>query len=320
MSDLKRRLAPLDDVAMPERWTEIRSRAPRAGFDPEPPRPRRAVVIAVALLVSAVSIGWVATAFRNDPEVGPLDPAPPTASPEPSPTPEPEPSPTLDDRAVDLGLGFGLCDARSVRGRFEKETTGRVWFGTRTDDELRCRQNSSRHVAALDVDGDGVAESWTNPIAPTLCNTGCWIVGVSDVDGDGDHEAVLLTEASSTPVFGILDVTPSRSLQPVTFEPGGGPSGWPSSGIARLVIHGDEGYAYAVTCEATPTGPVLTQHSRSSVIDAEHLGTTVRTTTFRLERGSFRVVSDIEETGVQDPPALPPSSRFCDLPLEPLAP
>ena len=30
MADLKQRLAPLEDMDMPERWNEIRQRAPRA--------------------------------------------------------------------------------------------------------------------------------------------------------------------------------------------------------------------------------------------------------------------------------------------------
>src|SRR3712207_5465378 len=65
MADLKQRLAPLDGMEMPERWNDIRQRAPRAGFDPEPPRRQSTAVIALAVVLSVATVGWLASGFRD---------------------------------------------------------------------------------------------------------------------------------------------------------------------------------------------------------------------------------------------------------------
>lgn len=92
MADLKKRLAPLEGIEMPDRWSEIQRRAPRAGFDPEPPRRQPIVAIALAIVLSIVTVGWLASAFRSEPQV--VDEPTPTVA-DPSP-PSPEPDPTVD--------------------------------------------------------------------------------------------------------------------------------------------------------------------------------------------------------------------------------
>ena len=467
MADLKQRLAPLEEIDMPERWSEIERRAPRAGFDPEPPRRQPIAVAFVAIALSVVTVGWVVAAFGPTgdrladetpwittawPSVGielerpagwsetdvdeavgkvqltggvltsevfpishadlgadtvttawdvgdapadavflsvtriiggragsdsvtdaPLPDAlddfrdadlaggeagralvataapsgfpieiqvwfgpatttddritvermlasmeatPPAPRPSISPTPVVEPEPTMDPDAIDLGLGFGLCRAESIEGTFGANDPGRAWFGTAVDeDTLQCRASSRRYVLAIDVDGDRAAEGWINPIGPNMCWVNCEIAGVSDLDADGTREVVLLLEGAAVQVFGVVDVDAAGRPVPVGFAASDEPTGLPGGPLAKLAIDGDEGAAYAVTCRSTSAGPLITQHARGVVVGAESDGSTVRTTAFRLDGGTFVIVDDAIATGVQNPPPLPDDSRLCDMDL-----
>jgi hypothetical protein len=466
MADLKQRLAPLEGVDMPDRWNEIRRRAPRTGFDPEPPRRQPVAVVALAVVLTVVTVGWLATAFGDadddrvagggwtttalasaglsvdhpaawtvvasdapvvnggemgiglssrpiewqHPDLGPsratdswdmrqlpddavavwigvaeagpgdarslpqlplafadlrpidegfsggatglradvsrlgrtvrvevwlgasttpedritidrlvdsIRPSTPEAFPTVSPTPvATDPSPTLDPDAVDLGLGFGICDADSVTGAFGTGESTRVWFGTRTSEEmLRCSSSSRRFALAVDIGGDRNAEAWIDPIGPHLCFNGCGLVGVVDLDGDGTDELVILLEGGVTPSFGVVDVGRDGGLQVVGYADGDAPQGLPATGPARLTIGGDEAYSYGVWCEVDAGGPLITQRAIAGVVEAPELGARVATYSLRLTPDGFVVVSDEVQEGVVPPPSLPLQSSLCGLEL-----
>jgi len=320
MPDLKRHLAPLEDLEMPDRWESIRRRPPRSGVQVEAPRRQRAAVIALAAALTLGTVVWISQGFdRSEAPVVVDTPSPTvsdTPSPSPEPSPEPEPTPTLDPKAIVVGLDFGICDVTEARGELTPGGAGTAWFGTRTDDDtLQCRRESRDYVLAVDIGGDGLVERWIEPIGEQTCFTSCGLEGVSDVDGDGTDELVLLLEGGSVSLFGVVDVGEAGKLTQVGYVDGGAPSGFPDDGFAGLAIGGDEGYAYAVTCESTPDGPVIIQRSRSSIIDQPDAGTTVRTTRLRMTSDGFVVLGDDIQEGVQDPPLLPSDSRLCDLDL-----
>ena len=473
MADLKQRLAPLEGIDMPDRWSEIRHRAPRAGFDPEPPRHQPIAAAALAVVLTVVTVGWLATAFRSGddgavsvpgwvttswPSVGiridhpdgwlahdvdepvghvilvggaltsrpmelthpnrgndtvttawdlgaaPTDavvlsatriiggpvegpdadivdvplpdgledfreaqlvsgegatglratatmdevsvvielwfgsattqddratvdrilstmrPIPLQVEPEPTPTDSASPRPTLDPRAVDLGLGFGICDADQIAGAFGAgESTRVLWFGTRTNEEtLRCSSSSRRFALAVDIGGDRDAEAWIDPIGPNVCFLDCGLVGVVDLDGDGTDELVLLLEGSVTPIFGVVDVGADGDPAVMGYVDGNAPQGVPGDGPAKLTIGGDEAYSYAVSCEVDAGGPLITQRAVAGVVEAPELGARVATYSLRLTPEGFVVVADEVQEGVVPPPSLPLESSLCGLELPPL--
>ena len=313
MADLKKRLRLLEDLEMPERWESIRARPPRVDVDPDPARRQRPAVIVLALVLTVATIAWLGSAFGRSETDRPLES--PTVTDSPSPPPSLEPAPTMDPKAVDLGLGFGLCMPSRARGDFTGTGLGTAWFGTRTDeDTLQCRSSSHRHVLAVDVDEDGTAEGWINPIGPNVCWTWCELEGVSDLDGDGTHEIVVLVEGASVASYGVFDVDAMGRPEPIGFLGGGAPTDLPQ-GLAKLVVGGDEAFAAKVTCEPGPDGPLITQYSLQGVVEQEELGATVRTTRFRLTPEGFDVLQDDIAEGVLDPPDLSGDSRLCDLDL-----
>ena len=319
MADLKKRLAPLEGIEMPERWDEIQHRAPRAGFDPEPPRRQPVAAIVLAIVLSVVTVGWLASAFRSEPQVAD-EPTPTVADPspsvtEPAPTAEPEPEPRVDPDAVDLGLGFGICGAESLGGRFGTGESTKVWFGTRTDeDTLRCSR-SGRFALAVDIGGDRRAEAWIDPIGPHVCQLDCGMTGLADLDGDGTDELVLLLEGGVVPSFGVVDIDERGTPTVMGYVDGRSPQGVPSNGPTKLTIGGDEAYSYAVSCAAGAYGPVITQRAIAGVVDAPELGATVQTYELRLTSEGFAVLSDDVATGVVPAPVLPAVSSLCGLDL-----
>jgi hypothetical protein len=477
MGDLKQRLEPLDGMEMPERWNDIRQRAPRAGLDPEPPHRQRTAVIALTVALSVATIGWVVSAVRGDsgrvittphrwstaivpdagikfehpsewfvsrvddgsseggvvglavsntpfelshPDrggrramhiwdmrgfpadavlvwVGAKDGAPrPLGGPRganadaglPLPieafqplrtyryggeasglraTPNVE---TPDDRwpyievwfgpaageadrdsvdrvlasmrpltqstieptvapgdgerglypdAVDLGLGFGICDANSITGSFGTGESTRVWFGTRTDEEtLRCSPSSQRFALAVDVGGDREAEAWIDPIGRFECSLDCGLVGVVDLDGDGTDELVLMLEGGVTPQFGVVDVGPDGGPRLLGFAGDRVPQAIPANDPVRLMIGGDESYSYSVSCTVDEGMPLITQRTVAGVVDDPAAGARVASYQLRLTAAGFVVVSEVVQEGVADPPTLPDEHFLCGLELPPL--
>ena len=320
MADLKKRLAPLEGIEMPDRWSEIQRRAPRAGFDPEPPRRQPIVAIALAIVLSIVTVGWLASAFRSEPQVVDeptptvADPSPP--SPEPDPTVEPEPEPRLDPDAVDLGLGFGICGAESLAGRFATGESTKVWFGPRTHDEtLRCQRSPHHFAFAVDIGGDRQAEAWIDPFGRYGCYFVCGLTGLVDLDDDGTDEVVLLAEGGTIPTFVVIDVAENGKPATVGFVEGSSDRGAPGTGAAEFRVGGDEAYSYAVSCETGVEGSVITQHSVAGIVDAPQLGATVNTTELRLTPEGFVILSDVVLTEVDPPPVLPRASSLCGLAL-----
>jgi Tol biopolymer transport system component len=187
------------------------------------------------------------------------------AQPEPSPT-EPTPtdtaSPEPQGPGRDIGLGFDLCRLQPLRGIdfLGDGTQGTAWVGTQLDNHGSCpSEYEGQSVVAVDVDGDGLAESWAGPLASCV---GCSPFDVTDLNADGIQEIVVTTQYSSTPEYALFSLQPARDggppvLQEVTVaEPGLLPN-YRATKPFTFFSGGDEGFVGYVSCEGYPTDPVL---------------------------------------------------------------
>jgi hypothetical protein len=167
----------------------------------------------------------------------------------------------------------------------------------------------------VDVDGDGVAEGWTDPIGPNVCWVGCGLAGVSDLDADGTDELVLLLEGAAIASFGVADVNAHARPELVGYVDGEAPQGVPGDGPVKLVSGGDEADAYAFSCTVGADGPVIRQEAVTGVVEQPELGATVTIAELVLTNDGFVVVRDDLVTGVTQPPTLSWPSSLCDLEL-----
>ena len=172
-------------------------------------------------------------------------------------------SPTpAEQSGADIGLGFRLCALRRLGGIdfFSDGSSGIAWTGAPLKEDGRCpRTYDADHVVAVDLDGDGSADSWAKiPIC-----TGCEPYDATDLGGDGTKELIVLLQSGSTPQYGVFDVVPeglprSAGVYPVFVEPPGAPgAGFTPGDPVTLWAGGDEGFAAAIRCDGYPDAPEL---------------------------------------------------------------
>jgi hypothetical protein len=163
---------------------------------------------------------------------------------------------------ADIGLDFRLCDVQRLGGiDFFGDTSRSVaWTGSPLKESGKCsKAYDAPHVVAVDLDGDGSADSFAD--LPTC--TGCEPHDATDLGGDGTKELVVLLQYGSTPQYGIFDVVPdglprSAGIYPVFVgPPGARRAGLPPGEPVTLWTGGDEGFSAAIRCEAYPDAPEL---------------------------------------------------------------
>lgn len=117
-------------------------------------------------------------------------------------------SPALaEPEGVDIRLEFRLCDVQRLGGIdfFGDGNRGVAWTGSPLKESGRCsKAYDAKHVVAVDLDGNGSADSWTE--LPHC--TGCEPYDATDLGGDGTRELVVLLQYGSTPQYGVFDVVP----------------------------------------------------------------------------------------------------------------
>ena len=176
---------------------------------------------------------------------------------------------------TDIGLDFRLCDVQRLGGIdfFGDDSHGGAWTGSPLKESGRCSNAyDAPHVVAVDLDGDGSADSFADlPVC-----TGCEPHDATDLGGDGTKELVVLLQYGSTPQYGIFDVIPeglprSAGVYPLFVDPPGARrAGLPPGEPITLWAGGDEGFSAAVRCEGYPDAPELVlAWSSYSISDAE---------------------------------------------------
>ncbi len=128
------------------------------------------------------------------------DPAWSVTQPESSPseaTPTDTASPVGQSPGQDIGLGFNLCQLESLQGIdfLGNGANGTAWVGTRLAENGSCPPlYEGESIVAVDVDGDGSAESWAGPLARCVA---CSPFDVTDLNADGVLELVVTLQYSS---------------------------------------------------------------------------------------------------------------------------
>jgi Tol biopolymer transport system component len=185
-------------------------------------------------------------------------------SPTPSPTDPAEPTDTQtpSEPSQDIGLAFGLCRLEALdRIAFLGDgANGTAWVGTRLADDGSCPQEyKGDSIVAVDVDGDGRAESWAGPLARCIA---CRPFAVTDLNADGMQELVVIMQSGSTTEYTLFSLERNSGgehpqVQQVTVaEPGSLPL-FRATKPVSFWAGGDEGFSANVRCEGYPDQPVL---------------------------------------------------------------
>jgi hypothetical protein len=157
--------------------------------------------------------------------------------------------------SADLGLGFPVCDVRSILADFDGNgTSDTASVASKMSDVGGCpAPGTSTQVLVVDLDGDGKADASGGPLA---CPAGCEPFATPDVDGDGPLEIAIVVDRPgdgtkriqlwdlATPPGGSLAVVPflDANGDPATFT-------WGTDGTNR----------YGVSCTSRTSPPLLTE-------------------------------------------------------------
>jgi Tol biopolymer transport system component len=164
------------------------------------------------------------------------------------------PSPALAT-PIDMGLGFPVCDVRSMSADLDGNgTSDTASVVTKMSDVGGCpAPGTSTEVLVIDTNGDGKADAIGGPLA---CPIGCEPFATPDVDGDGLPEITIVSDRAAdgttriqlwdltTPPGGQLAIIPfvDANGDPVTFS-------WGSDGTNR----------YGVTCTSRTSPSIVTE-------------------------------------------------------------
>jgi Tol biopolymer transport system component len=239
------------------------------------------------------------------------------APPEPTPTP----SPSVRAIGEDIGLGFPVCNVTSVSGVFAPGVDGTAWVATKTGDVGCPSLGDGMQVLAVDVSGDGVADTSFGPLE---CDPWCSAFAAPDVDGDGTDELLIQNIQFTIAGLKLFEVKlgdGGAALGPVTVAS----PGYPGEGLApgaepQFWIGGDAFDSDSLRCfedQPPPTGPgrVLILTSASQVPpDSPDAVWHATETWFDLQPdGTVTIVDrgDFEEPIGSGRPSFAQPRRFC---------
>jgi hypothetical protein len=175
----------------------------------------------------------------------------------------PTPSGDEGNAATDIGLGFPVCDVRSIYADFDGTgTSDTASVATKMSDVGGCpASGTATEVLVVDLNGDGKADASGGPLA---CPTGCEPFATPDIDGDGLPEIAIIVDRPAdgtkriqlwdlmTPPGGTLAVIPfiDANGDPATFS-------WGFDGTNRYGVYCNpsEAGARLIEWQAIPTGP-----------------------------------------------------------------
>ena len=246
--ELERAARPADPANVFERIDGRRARRHTA---------RRVRAAALAVVVIAGSIGGFAylnQAFESTETPGGTGETDVTRSPTPSTTP------TIA-APVDLGLGFPVCDVRSIHADFDGNgTMDTTSIATKMSDAGGCpARGTTTEVLTVDLNGDGKADAVGGPLA---CPGGCEPFAAPDVDGDGFPEIAIVVDrpADGTRRIQLWDLTtpPGGSLAVIPFLDGNGdPATFTWGTVENWGGSGPE--VFGVSCTSRTSPPLVTE-------------------------------------------------------------
>jgi hypothetical protein len=158
----------------------------------------------------------------------------------------------------DIGLGFPVCNVTSVSGVFAPGVDGTAWVATKTGDVECPSLGDGMQVLAVDVSGDGVADTSFGPLE---CDPWCSAFAAPDVDGDGTDELLIQNIQFTIAGLKLFEVQlgdGGAGLAPVTVAPPGYARGGLEPGAEpQLWLGGDAFDVDTLRCEDSPEGRVL---------------------------------------------------------------
>jgi hypothetical protein len=223
----------------------------------------------------------------------------------PSVQPVPSASPTVEPgrpQHGDIGLGFPVCDVTRVPGTFAPGVGGTAWVATRTGDVGCPRQGDGMQVLAVDVTGDGLADTSYGPLE---CDPWCAAFAAPDVDGDGADELLIQNVQFSVYGLRLYDVaTDPPAISPVILEPPGhvstafGGQDFEANAEPQFWLGGDAGISESIRCQAYPEPPgrVVISSAAAQPVDSTDGILDVSETWFVLEGDRLRIVDYREYT------------------------
>jgi hypothetical protein len=246
----------------------------------------------------------------------------PSTSPSPTGSTVESPAQTAVE---DIGLGFPVCNVSSIEGHFATPNSkSTALVATKAGDLGDCPQpEDAFNVVALDVDGDGLADTSYGPIE---CTLECRTFSAPELDADGTAELLIVQSGGSILGLGLFDVSVRESepvLEPVTVASPGDPAGGFEPGeVVRLLLGGDEFYLDTLRCGDPDMrhGPGLIVTTAESLPhDSPDARWHAHTTVFALVDESLQVmdIGDFTEPAGVDAPSFQSGEMLCGSNLGP---
>jgi WD40 repeat protein len=181
----------------------------------------------------------------------------------------PSPTPTGSTQAGP-GLGFPVCNVSSVTGTFGSPgAQGTAYVATKLGDGTDCPPvDGGFNVIAIDLDGDGVADTDYGPIE---CELECRVFSAPDLNGDGISELLVVQRGGTELAMGLYMMEANfgpNGVGPVPAEiapPGDPDHGFRPGRPALLFTGGDAGNAERLYCEGSGGHTLLWQFLGSMV-------------------------------------------------------
>jgi hypothetical protein len=176
-------------------------------------------------------------------------------------TPLPSATTTAPSGPIDIGLGFPVCDVRTMHTDLDGSgTVDTVSVATKMSDAPDCpAPGTSSELLVVDLNGDGKADATGGPLA---CPTGCEPFATPDVNGDGLPEIAIVVDrpADGTKRIQLWDLTtpPGGSLAVIPFvDANGDPATFTWGTVSNWGGHGPEDFGVSCTSRTSP--PLVTE-------------------------------------------------------------
>jgi hypothetical protein len=229
-------------------------------------------------------------------------------------------SPVSEEPSQDIGLAFNLCRVKALDGIdfLGDGANGTAWVGTRLADDGSCPPEfKGESVVAVDVDGDGVAESWAGPLARCIA---CRPFAVTDLNADGMQELVVILQYSSTTEYTLFSLErnwgggPPQVKQVTVAEPGSLPL-FRATKPVSFWAGGDEGFSSSVRCEGYPDQPVLVVTQTDQPVEGPRLRQVREARLVLQPDGTIAVIDSSQYTEPVTAPSHTFTGRACGVPF-----